>query len=576
MANMGELNYFPEWDDDTDDETLNEPIIERPSKLTALASAWGFMVGGIVILLRELLQDRKSPNSFVAILALVVCIGGIVIGLIAGFLQYYTTQFIIDKHELRIEYNLIRHRSNKIPFSKVQSVNISQPFAARLLRLAKLTINVGGNSSDLSIAFLQKADAERFREIIMARAKAGSATPSQKDSAAAAPGSLAVYDSGVIDSPESFDASGFAEADGSAAGATTLLETPPRLPQPNLPRLLSVTPGMHDCDQDGTLFRAKSAALWFCALTHHSTLISFFISLVLLAIGHLTGLEAASFSALLPAGYALISALWQRLITQWGFTVSRRDGKIQIEYGATSRSSYTLTPDRIQGVAIFQPLFWRLLGYYEIKLTVLGFSLADLGADSSNVLLPAGRKADVEALLETIWPGNTVESIERHPVSRRARFFRPVSWKRYRYGYDDTFAVTESGLINHRVAVIPLVRIQSLNLAQGPLDRLADVWEVYLCISLGAVSGHIKFVDSARASQLAEELTRRSRAARDAAEAYRRSAFDSTTNTPELAGAGSTDATCEDTTAPSESSCDQTGTIPAEISKPDHPSPPVS
>ena len=76
--------------------------------------------------------------------------GVVLLAGLVGVLAWRTTTFIADDDEFRIERRLIWSSSARIDYSKVQSVDVTQPFVARLLGLGKVQIDVGGESEETS------------------------------------------------------------------------------------------------------------------------------------------------------------------------------------------------------------------------------------------------------------------------------------------------------------------------------------------------------------------------------------------------------------------------------------------
>jgi len=109
---------------------------------------------------------------------------GLVIGLGAGYWSWWTTRFVIDAHEVRVENRGAFQESKRIAFSRIQSVDVAQPFAARLLGLAELRIDAGADAGT-RLAFLTRARARELRDYLMVRAHGRDADPA----AAAAPAS---------------------------------------------------------------------------------------------------------------------------------------------------------------------------------------------------------------------------------------------------------------------------------------------------------------------------------------------------------------------------------------------------
>ena len=70
----------------------------------------------------------------------------VVLAAIAGFVAWYFTRFVIDDEELRIETGAIFKKSTKIPFERLQSVDIIQPLVARIFGLAELRLDAGNST----------------------------------------------------------------------------------------------------------------------------------------------------------------------------------------------------------------------------------------------------------------------------------------------------------------------------------------------------------------------------------------------------------------------------------------------
>ena len=68
----------------------------------------------------------------------------VILAAIVGFFTWYFTRFIIDDEELRIETGAIFKNSKKIPFERLQSVDIIQPSCRADLRSRRAT--AGGRS----------------------------------------------------------------------------------------------------------------------------------------------------------------------------------------------------------------------------------------------------------------------------------------------------------------------------------------------------------------------------------------------------------------------------------------------
>ena len=89
---------------------------------------------------------------------------------VAGFFTWYFTRFVIDDEELRIETGWIFKKSKKIPFERLQSVDIIQPLAARIFGLAELRLEAGAGDSTTKLRYLTRRQATRLRDYLLTRA----------------------------------------------------------------------------------------------------------------------------------------------------------------------------------------------------------------------------------------------------------------------------------------------------------------------------------------------------------------------------------------------------------------------
>ena len=89
---------------------------------------------------------------------------------VAGFVTWYFTRFVIDDDELRIETGAVFKNSKRIPFERLQSVDIIQPLAARIFGLAELRIEAGAGDSTTKLRYLSRPRPPRLRDYLLARA----------------------------------------------------------------------------------------------------------------------------------------------------------------------------------------------------------------------------------------------------------------------------------------------------------------------------------------------------------------------------------------------------------------------
>lgn len=462
--------------DDRPDPGAREEVLlsQRPHWASPLVRGWLFLVAACVFFAKELARDLDDhsgsidPRTYWVLGAIV---GGLlVLQLIVGWVRWRTTAFLIDETQVRIDHRFIRHDSDRIPLGKIQSVDVVQPFAARILGLAQLVIDVGAHEHK-TIEYLSRADAYRFRDIL---ARQGQGRPTGD------PGEP------VDDGP-----------DRAPAGATPA--------QPS---------AWHDRRRDEhvlvTVPGRRVVTSTLCSTG--------FLLTVLVAGGGLwwsfwRRSGAVGMVAVLGAVTAVIGYLWHSLTSNWRFTLLRSGGGLKAVHGMTTLTTRTVPVHRVQGIVIRQPLLWRPLGWYRMQLTVLGAGAGD-DEGSATMLLPVGVRQDVDIALDAVWPGFRLDDVDWQPIPRRSRWFHWFTQQVIGWGRTEAVIATRDGLLTRSVNVVPHARVQSTGLRQGPLQRLLRVADVVAHVPTGPVTLVCSDLDETVARRLVlDELDRSSRVA---------------------------------------------------------------
>lgn len=455
-------------------------VLEHPHWATPLVRGWLLLVAAAVFVAREASQqlDQHEPLDMGFLGFIGALVGALlVIQLVIGFLEQRTTTFRIDDEEVRIDHRLVWHRSDRLALGKVQSVDVHQPFAARILGLARLTIDVGAGEHK-TIEYLTRADAYRFRDLLIARARSDG-------------------------SPLDHARPGKAETSGSAAGPT------------------GGGSRWYDRRRDDEMVTTVSSRQVVVGTVASLTfLLAVLGILATTVISVVTGEMAIGFTAFLGVALGVGGYVWNSLSTNWRFTLMRSGGNLKAVHGMTSLTTRTVPVHRIQGIEISQPLLWRPLGLHRVEYTVLGFDLAEAG--EGTVLLPMGDADQVEAALAAVWPRLDLDSVPTKGVPERARRFRWFDRKTLRWGWDDEVLVSRRGLLTRSTSIVPHARVQSVAVTQGPLQRRLGLADVHAEIPAGTVALVCQHLDHHDARGLVVSEMDRCRAARRAELAGRR------------------------------------------------------
>ena len=440
---------------------------ERTHPASPLVRLWLIVVAFGWFVLNELIQGERFTDvgdvlqlvtSSWAIAGLAVVL---VLGLGFGWWGWWTTTFHVTDDEFRIENSGAFAESKRIAYQRIQSVDINQPLAARMLGLAQLSVDVGGGEST-QLAYLTRRRAGELRAHLMARAHGVRTATSEVPHAASS------------------------AWDDTSAGDRILVRLNP-----------------------GEIILGAVASLELILM-----IVTFVTPLVL---GLVLGQPLLALGGLVPLGLAIWSYLAKRVLGQFNYTLAQTPTGLRITRGLTTLASQTVPPHRVQAIQVSQPLLWRFLGRYRIDVTILGASLgADSSGDvsSSTLLLPIGNAQQVATAFDAVWPGLRLDDIPIVLSPARARWLEPLAAGWNGFGYDEHVVVARHGWFTRTSYVVPHARLQSVALEQGPLDRRTDVADVALHTTNLLSGARIVHADAATARALVFDEMARARTAR--------------------------------------------------------------
>lgn len=421
----------------------------------------------------------EDPVDFVIdnnlILVALLAVLGVVVVLIALFYvswRFHTFRITGDDVEVRSGVLFRTHR--RAPLDRVQGVNLTRPMVARLVGLAKLEVVGAGLDSNVKLEYLSTASAEAVRADILRLAsgvrlgEAGTdAAPAGGSRVSAAASIVTAGISGIID------------------GAEEPVAEPESVVHIPVGRLIA------------------------SHLLSGST-IGLLVAIVAIIVGSIVGTPWILFG-MVPAVIGF-GAYWVRSITKsLRYSIAPTPSGVRITFGLFTTVTETVPPGRVHAVQISQSILWRGFGWWTITVNRLsGRGMADTSTDQFTTVLPVGTRADVERVLrlvlphlpESEWPlvfeHGVLGPVADDPYTntpRRARLLRPLSWRRNGFDLTPDALLLRRGLIWRRLAVFPLARLQSIQIAQGPVDRALGVANLHAHTITGPVSGTLGVVD---------------------------------------------------------------------------------
>lgn len=399
----------------------------------------------------------------------------LVVFFVLGFVSWLVTRWRVQDGVLLVESGLLRRTSERFPLSRIQAIDTVRPGLARVFGLAELRIRLASGSGKAGrLAYLTSAEAETLRARLLELSRGSAAAPAVEGVAGAATDARAA-------------------ASAIAVGAETMPPAPERM-------LVTVAPAR----LLASLLLTGSGLVLELAI----------VALALLAV-FAPGVAAAAFGTEVGVVAVLGIGLFRRFNGDYRLTVADTADGLRLRSGLVETSAETIPRGRIQAIRMVEPLAWRLCGWCRLEVDVA--SQKSKGRQDRNqakagrALLPVGSREEAASLLASVFPGLPEGRLAPPP---RARWKSPLRFRYLSWGANDRYAVTTSGRIRRVTDWVPLAKVQSIRLLEGPLQRPLELSSIHLDTAGRNVRAVARDRDRAEAAQLMRELSERCREAR--------------------------------------------------------------
>ncbi len=243
------------------------------------------------------------------------------------------------------------------------------------------------------------------------------------------------------------------------------------------------------------------------------------LPLLLIAAVSLLAIDIRVFVGSLPVlasfAFGIGSVSVRRLLVEYGFTLAESPDGLRLRHGLLETRAQTVPPGRVQAIRLVQPVLWRRRDWVRVEVDVAGYGGGDEGKAVTGALLPVAPRALGVHLVQRVMAGVDVGSVPRLPVPPRARWLNPVQWRSMAIGVTPHVLVVFSGRLRRVIDLVPLAKMQSLRLAQGPLQRRLGLASLHADTAgrhLAATAAHR---DAAEALVLIGQLSDHARAERE-------------------------------------------------------------
>lgn len=414
------------------------PLLQGGVVLVGLLGA-GFAALWETVILRLILQalgaedeDETSELAFFIADSLVLIFVGalavVAVSALVFWLQWRVHLVRMDDDVLEVKKGIIAKSSRRARRDRINTIGVRRPLIPRLLGLAKLDIQAAGNDANVVLAYLPYSVATAVRREI--------------------------------------------------------LQTPGKTEDDSEPEPQVITREL-----EVSLFR------YLASLVVSVETVFFSAGFVAVLVGALSTDEVAAWLGPISVVFAYIVYLADRFFRVGNFVIDSIEGDVRVSLGLLSTSVETIPPARIHALQISQPWPWKFLGWWRVDANLASSpGSANKKTPAHTLLLPVATTQEMLRMVELCLPGlaNTpaladVTTLLQQPhstwelsganeervirVSPRARWRIPLSYRVTGSAVIEGVIALRFGRWISKLALVPLARIQSSSVSQGPWHR---------------------------------------------------------------------------------------------------------
>ncbi len=443
----------------------------------------------------------------------------VAVGAVSGIVDWFRRTWSFDGTTITLDEGVISRTYRRVPVSRIQHVEVNEPFLHRLVGFAVVRVETAGaaGQSEVIVDALERREAGQLQQAIVAaraRALAGSVEPAR------------------VGSEE--------PSDPSAVGL------PPPPPPPST--------------EEAVVLRLGTGRVMLAGVTGSNLLVVFAVMAALFdTIGRLprevaSSVEDQAGSVVASLGFlagalallalALVAAAMSAVATHHGLSVVRSGDELRLRRGLFERRDAVVPLARVQAVTIRQNPAQRVLGMSSLQIRSAGS--ASEGDDRLSI--PLATPSEVDLLLDaTVGRPVAVSGLVDAPIAARSRrvvrravavmpilavvaWFRPAfpdlaasvavavvvvavwgvdAYRNLGHRYDGDVLVTRWGSLARRTVVVSVPRVQSIRIGSSPFQRQRDLASLRVDLAGRGVPPVVLDQSTVRCHDLKEQMRTR-------------------------------------------------------------------
>ena len=362
------------------------------SLITGAVSGLGVAFGvSLVAIVRTVGGNvAKDLPGVIAIASAIVALS-----VVSSVITWRTRTWELTDAGIMLRSGLVTSKQLQVPYEHIHTVNMSSSLVERVLGLMTLDLDTGAASSEgeaTRIRGLHAGMAEALREELFRR-KAAVLADQGLDARTAAETSAEADDEAPLAAPAPSPDACYTLTTAQLVFAAL---TEARVVAQAAAFLILIVQGINLLQESALVNLSDVAG-----------------DIAVLPVALLVGAAVLLLALALVVGFAVSFVM--SLIGYAGYRAERAGGLISVERGLLSRTSHTVALERIQSISIRQGLIRQLIGYAEVRASVVGAvgSSDEMSTADGVVLHPFIRLTEVDAFLASIAPDfSAVETVE--------------------------------------------------------------------------------------------------------------------------------------------------------------------
>lgn len=440
-------------------------------------------------------EENYDPLTYVwehgyvglALLAVFVVLLVVMAGFFVSW-RMHTFRVTDEAVEVRSGILFRTHRNAKL--DRIQGVGISRPFLPRLFGAAKMEVSVAGADASVKLEYLYSRDADNLRRDVLTLA------------------------SGVRLAEK-----GLAPAPTVGPGGIENEQVLSRIVNERVSEFLAPELDPGTAPPESVVRIPVGRLIGSTVLSIGSVLI---LALAVVMIVSIVNGQIWSLFWFIPSVIGLGSYFWSTITKSLRYSIAGTPSGVRIGFGLFSTSNDTLPPGRVHAIEISQSVLWRPFGWWQVKINKAGLSAEDaIGGKGNTTVLPVGTLTDVSRVVELLLGLPASEDLRdelqlaiNEPSRsgftlspRRARWFDPFAWKRTGYSLRDGLLLFRKGVVWRKLDILPLARMVSFSVSQGPVERMFRLASARAHTVLGPITPTLPVIGTAEAARLYEEVS---------------------------------------------------------------------